>query len=48
MWTLKFLDISYFTSVENYNLTPYNVILSDKNKPHVKIDLLPSDLYALL
>ena len=48
VWTLKFFDISHFTLVENYNLTPYNVVLCDQKKPTVKIDLLPTDLSALL
>ena len=48
VWSLQFLGISHFTKVENYNLTPYNVVLCDQNKPSVKIDILPTDLYALL
>ena len=47
-WVLQFLDISQFMVVENYNLTPYNVVLSDPKNPSVKIDLLPTDLYSLL
>lgn len=47
-WNLQFMGISQLTTVENYNLTPYNVVLSDHAKPCVKIHLLPSDLYAFL
>ena len=47
-WNLQYMGISQFTTVENYNLTPYNVVISDQVKASVKIDLLPTDLYALL
>ena len=47
-WLLRFMDIPQFMLVENYNLTPYNIVLSSPESPSVKIDLLPTDLYSLL
>ena len=47
-WKHQRMDITHFTVVENYNLTPYNIVLADSKRPSVKIDLLPTDLYSLL
>ena len=47
-WFIRFLDLPQYMIVENYNLSPYNVVLYDVDTPSAKIDLLPTDLYSLL